>query len=61
MLIYIVKRIIAKEKRRDEGEHFLKAAWNTSTIFVLFLKINSLWKIMSELMIVPVKKPVYSS
>lgn len=50
-----------KEKRRDQGEYFHKVAWNTRAIFVLVFKINLLWNMTLELMLVSGKRPVYSS
>lgn len=52
---------MGKEKRGNQGEYFHKAARNTHTILVLVFKINSLWKMTLELMLISVKKPVYSS
>lgn len=50
-----------KEKKRNQEEYFHKVTWNTYTVFVLVFKINSLWKITLELMLVSVKKLVNSS
>lgn len=52
---------MGKEKRRDQEEYFHKVVWNTRAIFVLVFKINLLWKMTLELMLVSGKRPVYSS
>lgn len=42
----------------DHGEYFQHTAWNTNTIFLLVFKINSLWKMTLELMLVAMRKHI---